>query len=159
MATIKGRVKAISISQNRGTSKRNVVTARLKAGFGIENDAHAGDWDRQISLLAAESIEKIRAKEIQVKPGDFAENITTEGIDLPKLTRGSKLRLGSQAEVEITQVGKKCHSKCAIFQQIGDCIMPRQGVFGRVTKSGRIKVGDTIEVLNSNDHSSHTDSQ
>lgn len=156
MATIKGRVKAISVSQNRGTSKRNIPAVQAKAGFGIEGDAHAGNWHRQISLLAEESIEKIRAKGSQVKSGDFAENITTEGIDLRFLKQGSKLRLGCEVEIEITQFGKECHGKCAIFQQIGDCIMPREGVFGRITKSGRIKVGDTIEVLNSNDQSSDT---
>jgi MOSC domain-containing protein YiiM len=157
VATIKGKIKAISICQNRGTSKHNIPAAQAKAGFGIEGDAHAGNWHRQISLLAEESIEKIRAKGAQVKSGDFAENITTEGIDLSFLKLGTKLRLGSEVEIEITQFGKECHSKCAIFQQIGDCIMPREGVFGRITKSGRIKVGDTIEVLNSNDESSDTD--
>ena len=157
MVTIKGRIKAISVSKTRGISKHNVPAAQAKAGFGIEGDAHAGNWHRQISLLAEESIEKIRAKGAQVKSGDFAENITTEGIDLSFLKLGTKLRLGSEAEIEITQFGKECHSKCEIFQQIGDCIMPREGVFGRITKSGRIRVGDTIEVLNSNDESSDTD--
>ena len=158
MAAIKGRIKAISVSKQRGTCKYNVATAELKAGFGIKGDAHAGAWHRQISLLAEESIEKIRAKRAQVKPGDFAENITTEGIDLRNLVLGSSLRLGSEAEIEITQFGKQCHSRCAILEQIGDCIMPREGVFGKITKSGGIKVGDTIEVLNSNDQSRHTDS-
>jgi len=157
VATIKGKIKAISISKNRGTSKHNISTAQAKAGFGLEGDAHAGNWHRQISLLAEESIEKIRAKGTQVKSGDFAENITTEGIDLPSLKLGTKLRLGCEAELEIAQFGKECHGKCAIFQQIGDCIMPREGVFGRITKSGRIKVGDTIEVLNSNGESSDSD--
>jgi len=157
VVTIKGRIKAISVSKTRGISKHNVPAAQAKAGFGIEGDAHAGNWHRQISLLAEESIEKIRAKGAQVKSGDFAENITTEGIDLSFLKLGTKLRLGSEAEIEITQFGKECHSKCEIFQEIGDCIMPREGVFGRITKSGRIRVGDTIEVLNSNDESSDTD--
>jgi len=151
VATIKGKIKAISISKNRGTSKHNIPAAQAKAGFGLEGDAHAGNWHRQISLLAEESIEEIRAKGAQIKSGDFAENITTEGIDLSSLKRGSKLRLGCEAEFEITQFGKVCHGRCVIFQQIGDCIMPREGVFGRITKSGRIKVGDTIEVLNSDD--------
>ncbi len=151
METTKGRIKAISISKNRGTKKYNVPTAELKAGFGIEGDAHAGDWHRQVSLLAEESIAKMRAKGASVTEGDFAENITTEGIDLQSLKIGSKLRLGSVAEVEITQFGKKCHSGCEIFQQIGDCIMPREGVFAKVTKPGRVKPGDIIEVLKSND--------
>jgi MOSC domain-containing protein YiiM len=149
--TTKGRIKAISISKEQGTKKYNIPTARLKADFGIEGDAHAGDWHRQVSLLGEESIAKMRAKGATVAPGDFAENITTEGIDLQSLTIGSKVRLGSEAEVEITQFGKKCHSGCAIFQQVGDCIMPREGVFAKVIKPGQIKSGDTIEVLNSND--------
>jgi MOSC domain-containing protein YiiM len=147
VATTKGRIKAISISKDRGTKKYNVLTAELKAGFGIEGDAHAGDWHRQISLLGEESIEKMRAKGADVTEGDFAENITTSGIDLQSLGVGSKLRLGPEAEVEITQLGKKCHSDCEIFQQAGDCIMPREGVFAKVTKPGRVKTGDSIEVL------------
>ncbi|NIP22767.1 MAG: MOSC domain-containing protein [Phycisphaerae bacterium] len=140
-------MKAISISKEQGTKKYNVPSAELKIDFGIEGDAHAGNWHRQVSLLAEESIEKMRAKGATVTSGDFAENITTEGIDLQSLTIGSKLRLGSEAEVEITQFGKECHSGCAIFQQIGDCIMPREGVFAKVTKPGQIKTGDTIEIL------------
>ncbi|MHC4087439.1 MAG: MOSC domain-containing protein [Planctomycetota bacterium] len=147
METTNGRIKAISISKEKGTKKYNVPTAQLKADFGMEGDAHAGDWHRQVSLLAEESIAKMRVKGATVTSGDFAENITTEGIDLQSLTIGSKLRLGSEAEVEITQFGKKCHSGCAIFQQIGDCIMPREGIFAKVTKPGQIKPGDTIEVL------------
>ena len=151
MGTIKGKIKAISISKDRGTRKDNVPAAELKAGFGIEGDAHADNWHRQVSLLGQESIEKMRAKGANVSAGDFAENITTEGIDLAALAIGSKLRLGSDAEVEITQFGKECHSGCVIFQQIGDCIMPREGVFAKVIKPGRIKPGDTIEVINPND--------
>lgn len=151
METTKGRIKAISISKDRGTRKYNVPAAELKAGFGIEGDAHAGNWHRQVSLLRQESIEKMRAKGADVSAGDFAENITTEGLNLYSLSVGSKLRLGSDAEVEITQFGKECHSGCAIFQQIGDCVMPREGVFAKVIKPGRVKAGDTIEVLNTND--------
>ena len=151
MAITKDRIKAISISKTRGTKKYNVPAAELKSGFGIEGDAHAGDWHRQVSLLAEESIAKMRTKGAAVNEGDFAENITTEGIDLQSLTIGSKLRLGTEAEVEITQFGKQCHSGCEIFQQIGDCIMPREGVFAKVTKPGQVKTGDTIEVLNPND--------
>jgi len=149
--TIKGKIKAVSISKNRGTRKINVPAARLKVGFGIISDAHGGDWHRQVSLLACESIEKIRVKAVNLAPGDFAENITTEGIDLLKLELGSKLRLGLAAEVEVTQFGKKCHSRCEIFQQLGDCIMPREGIFAKVIKPGQIKPGDEIEVLDLND--------
>jgi len=146
VAPIKGKIKAISISKDRGTRKYNVPAAELKAGFGIVGDAHADNWHRQVSLLRQESIEKMRAKGADVSAGDFAENITTEGIDLAALAIGSKLRLGADAEVEITQFGKECHSGCAIFQQIGDCIMPREGVFAKVTRSGRIKAGDIIYI-------------
>ena len=146
--TIKGKIKAISTSKDRGTRKYNVPRAKLKVGFGIENDAHGGNGHRQVSLLAEESIEKMRAKGANVGPGDFAENITTEEIDLQSLAVGSKLRLGLDAEVEITQFGKECHQECEILKQVGDCIMPREGVFAKVVKSGEIKTGDTVEVLN-----------
>jgi len=151
VGTTKGKIKAISISKDRGTRKYNVPSAELKAAFGLEGDAHAANWHRQISLLAEESIAKMRAKGASVSEGDFAENITTEGIDLQSLTTGSKLRLGAAAEVEVTQFGKECHSRCEIFRQVGDCIMPREGVFAKVTKPGLIKTGDTIEVLDAND--------
>ena len=147
MATIRGKIKAISISKDRGTRKYNIPSAELITGFGIEGDAHAGNWQRQVSLLADESIVKMRAKGANVTEGDFAENITTEGINLQSLTIGNKLKLGPAAEVEITQLGKECHNRCAIFQRVGDCIMPREGVFAKVTKPGQIKVGDTIEVI------------
>ncbi len=148
MATIKGQVKAISISEKRGTQKTNVPEAELKMDFGIVGDAHAADWHRQVSLLAVESIDKMIAAGATVSPGNFAENITTEGIDMLNLPIGTKLRIGSDTELEITQIGKECHSRCEIFEQVGDCIMPREGVFAKVTKPGAIKVGDGIEVLN-----------
>jgi len=147
VAIIKGKIKAISISKMRGTKKFNVPYAQLETGVGIASDAHSGSWHRQVSLLAIESIGNAAAKGASVGPGDFAENITTEGIDLSKLSIAAVLKLGDQAEIKVTQIGKQCHSKCRIFQQIGDCIMPREGVFAKVTKSGRIKPGDTIEVL------------
>lgn len=148
MATTKGRIKAISVSQKRGTQKTNVPEAELKTEFGIVGDAHAASWHRQISLLANESIEKMIAKGAKVSPGNFAENITTEGIDLLSLSIGSKLKAGGNVELEISQFGKECHSRCAIFEQVGDCVMPREGVFAKVTKGGLVKVGDVIEVLN-----------
>jgi len=151
VATTKGRIKAISISKERGTQKSNVAAARLMANFGIEGDAHGGDWHRQISLLGAESIAKMRAKGADVAPGDFAENITTEGIDLLSLDLGGRLKLGLTAEIEVTQFGKKCHGRCEIFKQVGDCVMPREGIFAKVMKPGPIEPGDTIEVVNEND--------
>ncbi len=148
MATIKGVIKAISVSKEKGTKKTNVPEADLKIDFGIVGDAHAANWHRQISLLAIESIDKMIAMGAEVSPGAFAENITTEGIELPKLPIGSRLKIGSDIELEITQIGKECHSRCEIFKQVGDCIMPREGIFAKVMKAGRIKVGDAIEVLN-----------
>ncbi len=147
MATIKGRIKAISVSMQKGTQKTNVPEAELKTDFGIVGDAHAGKWHRQVSLLALESIEKMIAKGATVSPGNFAENITTEGIDLTGLSIGSRLRLGASVELEITQFGKVCHDRCEIFRQVGDCIMPREGIFAKVIAAGRIRVGDTLEVL------------
>ena len=147
MAITKGRIKAISVSKERGTQKTNVSRAELQADFGIIGDAHSGNWHRQVSLLALESIDKMIAKGAKIAPGNFAENITTEGIDLCALKIGSILSLGADVELEITQFGKKCHSHCEIFEQIGDCIMPREGIFARVVKAGAINVGDLIEVM------------
>lgn len=147
MATTRGTIKAISISENRGTRKTNVPEAELKTDFGIVGDAHAADWHRQVSLLAVESIDKMLAMGAKVSPGDFAENITTEGIDLSKLSIGNRLRVGQSVELEITQLGKQCHGRCEIFEQVGDCIMPREGIFAKVTGAGRISIGDVIEVI------------
>jgi MOSC domain-containing protein YiiM len=147
VAATKGRIKAISISKTRGTQKVNVPEAELRTDFGIVGDAHAGNWDRQISLLDIESIDIMEAKGANVSPGAFAENITTEGIDLAALKLGDKLRLGTEVEIKITQFGKKCHGRCKIYEQIGDCIMPRQGVFASVSRGGSITVGDVIEVF------------
>ena len=151
MAAIKGRIKAISISKEKGTQKVNVPEAELQTNFGIVGDAHAGNWDRQISLLRFECIDKMDTKGLDISPGDFAENITTEGIDLGTLTIGNRLRLGVAVELEITKFGKTCHGRCQIYDRIGDCIMPRDGVFARVTRGGSIHVGDIIEVLKDGD--------
>ena len=148
MATTKGLIRAISVSEEKGTPKTNVPNAELKAEHGIVGDAHAADWHRQVSLLAVESIEKMTAKGAKVFPGNFAENITTEGIDLSALSVGDRLCAGAAVELEITQLGKKCHSRCAIYDQIGDCIMPREGIFAKVVKPGSIKVGDIIGLKN-----------
>jgi MOSC domain-containing protein YiiM len=139
-------VVAISISDQKGVKKQNVSAASLMVEHGLESDAHAGDWHRQVSLLGMESIEKIVAKGIDVAPGDFAENITTEGICLWKLPVGTRLKIGDTAIVEVTQIGKTCHKGCAIFQQVGDCVMPREGIFARVLEAGRIHPGDVIVV-------------
>ena len=147
MAAIKGRIRAISVSEQKGMQKVNVPEAELCADHGIIGDAHAGNWDRQISLLDIESIDAMAAKGANVSPGAFAENVTTEGIDMSALKVGGKLKLGADAEIEITQFGKKCHGRCKIYEQIGDCIMPRDGVFARVSRGGSISVGDIIEVI------------
>ena len=148
MAITKGTIKAISISRQRGIQKTNVPEAELKAEFGIVGDVHAGDWHRQVSLLAIESIDKMVKIGAKVSPGNFAENITTEGIDLLKLPMGTRLKIGTDTELEITQIGKVCHNRCAIFDKVGDCVMPREGIFAKVINSGTIKVGNGIEVLN-----------
>ena len=135
----------MSVSDRKGVKKANVKSARLLADHGIENDAHAGKWHRQVSLLAVESIKKIRDKGLDVSPGDFAENITTAGLRLWELPIGQRLKLGKDVLAEVTQIGKECHSRCAIFHQVGDCVMPREGIFVRILSGGMIKPGDRIE--------------
>ena len=142
----RGRVVAVCTSKRKGRAKKNVGRARLRVDWGIEGDAHAGNWHRQVSLLAWESIEKMRAKGLNVREGSFAENITTRGLELHTLPVGTKMRLGS-ALVEVTQIGKLCHTKCAIFKRVGDCVMPREGIFVRVLEEGEVAVGDGIEVV------------
>jgi MOSC domain-containing protein YiiM len=142
-----GRVVAVSISSRKGIKKTNVQTGRLIQDFGFETDAHAGNWHRQVSLLAMESIQKIREKGLEVMPGDFAENITTEGLRLWELPLGTRLRIGDTALVELTQIGKECHSRCAIYHQVGDCVMPREGIFVKVLEEGVIRPGDLIYQL------------
>ena len=143
-----GRIVAVSVSLKKGVKKTNILKGNLIENYGLENDAHAGDWHRQVSLLAIESISKIREKGLDVHPGDFAENITTEGIELWKLPVGTRLKLGEDALVEITQIGKECHDRCAIFKQVGDCVMPREGIFVKVLKGGTIGLSDGIQIFN-----------
>ncbi len=143
---MKGRVRAVCISEEKGTAKENVGRAVLLADWGLEGDAHAGPWHRQVSLLAWESIQKMRDRGLDVREGSFAENITTEGLELYTLPVGSRMRLGG-ALVEVTQIGKRCHTGCAVFQAVGDCVMPREGIFVRVLEPGEVRVGDGIEVL------------
>lgn len=143
---MRGEVVAVCVSKRKGTVKKNVGRARLRVDWGIEGDAHAGDWHRQVSLLAWESIEKMRAQGLNVREGSFAENITTRGLELHTLPVGTRMRLGS-ALVEVTQIGKLCHTKCAIFKMVGDCVMPREGIFVRVLEGGEVAVGDAVEVI------------
>lgn len=142
----KGKVVSISISGKKGIPKTQVEFADLVADWGIEGDAHAGDWPRQVSLLASESIEKMRRMGLKVSPGAFAENITTENIDLLELKVGQRLSIG-EAELEVTQIGKECEHRCSVYYQVGDCVMPREGIFARVAKGGRIRAGDPLEAL------------
>jgi len=138
-------VKAISISDRKGIRKHNINDAELVVGFGVEHDAHGGTWHRQVSLLAEESIASMRAKGLDVVAGNFAENITTEGLDLTSLEIGRHIAIGD-AELIISQRGKICHKRCAIFHQAGDCVMPREGIFAVVLRGGRIQGGDSIHI-------------
>lgn len=137
------RLLAVCISTNKGERKTPVGHVELRKNHGIVGDAHAGDWHRQISLLAKESIDKMRAKGLDVDNGDFAENLTTEGIDLPMLPIGTNLQIGD-CLLEVTQIGKECHTRCAIYYQAGDCVMPKEGVFARVLRGGCFAPGDLI---------------
>jgi MOSC domain-containing protein YiiM len=141
-----GQVLAVCTSKKKGVRKRDVGQAELRPEWGIVGDAHAGPWHRQVSLLAWESIEKMRAAGLNVKAGSFAENITTTGLNLVDLPVGTQLRLG-EALVRVTQIGKVCHDRCAIYYQAGDCVMPREGIFVEVLAGGQVQAGDAIQVL------------
>jgi MOSC domain-containing protein YiiM len=141
------KIVSVAISKKKGTRKVVVDEGVLVADHGLEDDAHAGQWHRQVSFLASESIEKARERGLDVVFGDFAENIATEGIDWPRVPVGTLIQLGDSALVEITQIGKECHNKCAIYYKAGDCIMPREGVFARVLKGGKIRSGEMVRLL------------
>jgi MOSC domain-containing protein YiiM len=141
------KIVSLAISKKKGTPKVQVEKASLLKDHGLEGDAHAGPWHRQVSFLAAESIEMARQKGLDVTFGDFAENIATTGIDWKKMPVGTIVQLGDSAEVEITQIGKECHTKCAIYYRAGDCIMPREGIFGRVLKGGDVRFGALVRIL------------
>ena len=142
---MRGVIEAVCISNNKGERKTPVLRVTLLPDHGIAGDAHAGEWHRQVSILALESIEKMRRLGLSVTAGDFAENITTKGLDLVSLPIGTKLVLG-EAVVEVTQIGKECHNRCAIFYQAGDCVMPKEGIFARVLQGGDVKPGDAVEI-------------
>ena len=141
-----GKVMAVCISEKRGTKKVNVNEAKLIPNFGLDQDAHAGNWHRQVSLLSFDKVEEFRKRGAAVLEGAFGENLLVEGIDFKSLPVGTKFSCG-EAELELTQIGKECHSHCEIYKQVGDCIMPREGVFARVLKGGTIKVGDDLYVI------------
>ena len=144
-----GTIKGICISHIRGIHKSEVAEADLKVDWGIVGDAHAGNWHRQVSLLSYEKIQEFKEKGAEIVPGDFGENLIVEGYDFRNLPVGSRLAIG-EAELEITQIGKECHNHCEIYKAMGDCIMPREGGFAKVIKSGHITLGDTITLLPDN---------
>jgi MOSC domain-containing protein YiiM len=141
-----GQVIAVCLSTSKGERKTPVAAVELREEHGIVGDAHAGSWHRQVSLLAKESIDKMRALGLDVTTGDFAENLTTEGVDLLALPIGTRLSVG-EAELEVTQIGKECHTRCAIYYQAGDCVMPKEGIFARVLRGGTVRPGDVVVQL------------
>ena len=142
------KVLAICISKHKGTLKIEVSEANFIEEFGIEGDAHAGKWHRQVSLLAFEKIDDFRNKGGNVDFGAFGENLVVDGIELHKLPVGQQLQVG-EVLLEVTQIGKECHDKCAIYYQVGECIMPKNGIFTRVLKGGKVKVGDQCTLIDS----------
>jgi len=142
----KGKLIAVCMSENKGERKHVIPKGELRAEHGLVGDSHAGTG-RQVSLLADESIEKMRVEGLAFKPGDFAENLTISGIELYTLPVGARLRVGPDALLEVTQIGKTCHADCEIMRLAGRCIMPTEGIFARVLIGGKVKAGDRIEVL------------
>ena len=142
-------ILAICISEKKGSQKQPVLKAELKVDWGIVGDAHAGNWHRQISLLSKSSVERMQKKlaDYKLKPGNFAENILIDGMEVKTLPIGQRLRLGPEAVGEVTQIGKECHNDCVIRQTAGDCVMPREGVFVKVIHPGVIHVGDLVELI------------
>lgn len=141
-----GKILAVCISEKKGTQKINIKEGILIENHGLQGDAHAGTWHRQVSLLSNEKITDFIARGGNVEQGDFGENLIVEGIDLAKLPVGTMLQINDDILLEVTQIGKECHSHCAIYHAVGDCIMPREGIFTRVIKGGSVKVGDSIIV-------------
>jgi MOSC domain-containing protein YiiM len=140
------KIVSIAVSKKKGTRKTPVQEAFISKDHGLEGDAHAGKWHRQVSFLSSESIDQARQQGLDVTFGDFAENIATTGIDWKTLPLGTRVKLGDAVLVEITQIGKECHNKCAIYYKAGDCIMPREGVFARVLAEGKIHCGDPVQI-------------
>lgn len=141
------KIVSIALSKKKGTRKVQVEQGLVIKNYGLKGDAHAGPWHRQVSFLASESIERARKHGLDVTFGDFAENIATSGVDWKKLPVGTRVKIGNSAEVEISQIGKECHNKCAIYYKAGDCIMPKEGIFARVLTSGKICCGDKVETI------------
>lgn len=148
-----GKIMAVCISEKRGTQKKNIEKVRLIENFGLEGDAHGGNWHRQVSLLSYEKVRAFEEKGISVEDGAFGENLLVEGFDFKNLPVGTRFRCG-EVLLEMTQIGKECHSHCEIYQTVGDCIMPREGVFARVLHGGMIQIGDEMEIVPSSDSDS-----
>lgn len=148
-----GKIMAVCISEKRGTQKKNIEKVRLIGNFGLEGDAHGGNWHRQVSLLSYEKVRAFEEKGISVEDGAFGENLLVEGFDFKTLPVGTRFRCGDVL-LEMTQIGKECHSHCEIYQAVGDCIMPREGVFARVLHGGMIQIGDEMEIVPSSDSDS-----
>lgn len=145
---MQAKVVSINISEKKGMRKKPVQEAVIRTNYGIEGDAHSSsEWHRQVSLLAVESIKKMQDMGLDVKAGDFAENITTEGIDLVSLPLGTLLQLGQDIIAEVSQIGKECHTRCAIYYQAGDCVMPKEGIFIKVIQGGTVRNGDKVIVM------------
>ena len=140
-----GKIVAICMSTKKGTQKKEISEINLIENFGLEGDAHGGNWHRQVSLLCYESIENFKNKGAEVDFGSFGENLIVQGIDFPALTVGKRV-IGDNFELEVTQIGKECHTRCSIYTKMGDCIMPREGVFAKVITGGHIKKNDSIEI-------------
>jgi MOSC domain-containing protein YiiM len=147
MVKAKGKILSVNISPKKGEKKQNINSGLFIENHGLKDDGHAEPGIRQVSLLAKESIEKIRNKGLDVQYGDFAENLTTEGIDLPSLSIGTRLKIGYKVLMEVTQIGKVCHEPCNIFYTVGDCVMPREGIFAKVLHGGEIKINDMIKIV------------
>ena len=143
---MEGIIKAVCISEKRGTVKKNINEVKVIKDFGLEGDAHAGKWHRQVSFLSADIVDEFNEKGASVIEGDFGENVLVYGIDFKKLPVGTKL-ICNDVKFEVTQIGKECHSHCEIYKRVGDCIMPREGIFAKVLEGGMIKVGDKIKVI------------
>lgn len=148
-----GKIMAVCISEKRGTQKKNIEKVRLIENFGLEGDAHGGNWHRQVSLLSYEKVRAFEEKGISVEDGAFGENLLVEGFDFKTLPVGTRFRCG-EVLLEMTQIGKECHSHCEIYRAVGDCIMPREGVFARVLHGGMIQIGDELEIVPSSDSDS-----
>ncbi len=145
------RIVAVNQSEQKGTKKKNITSGTLKEDYGLLGDAHCdNNSHRQVSLLARESINKMQSLGLKVGPGDFAENLTTEGLDLLSLPIGRRISIGKEVILEVSQIGKECETPCAIYYQAGECIMPKEGIFARVIKGGKVSVGDKINFSPSN---------